>query len=305
MENTKSIVERAWRLGVAVPAFNVPYLEMVRPIIRAVIDQDAFALVEVARIEWQKFGCIGPAEVMEEFTRYADISFVRLHLDHTPVLDEETGEPVDYLPILEQALCLGFHSVMVDGSALPFEENAAATRRAVELAHKAGVPCEAELGAIVREGEGNPLSYEELFASGRGFTDPADAARFVAETGCDWLSVAAGNIHGAVSGALKDKNKTVARLNHAHLERLRDAAGVPLVLHGGSGIGRDDLAGAVRRGITKVNVAFELRRAYETGLRNSGGDITAAQDAVYRCACDLIVHRFGVAHSRSRLTEPA
>src|SRR5512140_3220036 len=109
MQNSKSIVERAWRLGIAVPALNVPYLGMVRPVIRAAIDRDAFALVEVARIEWQKFGCIGPAAVMEDLPRDADLDYVRLHLDHIPVIDEETGEPVDYLPVLEQALGLGFH----------------------------------------------------------------------------------------------------------------------------------------------------------------------------------------------------
>ncbi len=301
MRSTAVVVQQAYRAGVVVPAFNVPYLPMVKPVIAAVIDQDSFALVEVARIEWLKFECVGPAAVMAEFARYADPLHVRLHLDHIPVVDELDGRPVDYLALLEEAAGLGFHSVMVDGSALGLEDNIEATRRAVERVHAVGIPCEAELGAIVREGEGESLSYDELFESGRGFTDAADAARFVAETGCDWLSVAVGNIHGAVSGAMKDRDKTVARLNLEHLERLRQATGVPLVLHGGSGIGRDDLTAAARRGITKVNVAFENRRAYELALKDADGNVGAAQDAVYRRTCELIRDRFGVAGSRTRL----
>ena len=87
-------------------------------------------------------------------------------------------------------------------------------------------------------------SYEELYASGKGFTDVDEARRFVQETGCDWLSVAIGNIHGAISGALKDQKKVEARLNLDRLNQLSQVTGIPLVLHGGSGIRR---AGRARR----------------------------------------------------------
>jgi ketose-bisphosphate aldolase len=294
MLSTAAIITNACNAGIVVPAFNVPYLPMVKPVVKAVVDLDSFALVEVARIEWLKFECRGPAAVMEEFTRWSALDHVRLHLDHVPVIDED-GVTVDYMPILREAIDIGFHSVMVDGSLLDLERNIEATRRVVELAHAAGIPCEAELGAIAREGTGPQLPYEELYRTGIGFTNVEDAGRFVRETGCDWLSVAVGNIHGAVSAALKDKKKTEARLNLEHLDRLRQAAGIPLVLHGGSGVRRDDLLAAVKRGITKVNVGFEIRQAYEQALGSSGGELSAARNAVYERTSWLIRDYFGVA----------
>jgi fructose/tagatose bisphosphate aldolase len=131
-----------------------------------------------------------------------------------------------------------------------------------------------------------------------GFTDVAQAERFVAETRCDWLSVAAGNIHGAVSKALKNRKKTAARLNLEHLERLRDATGVPLVLHGGSSIERDFVMAAIELGIAKINIATEIRQAYESGLR-AEGTIDAAKDAVYERTCWLLRDYYGVSGSRS------
>ncbi len=300
MTSTATLINNACQAGVAVPAFNVPYLPMVKPVIRAVVDLDSFALIEVARIEWLKFECRGPAAVMEEFTRWNAPDHVRLHLDHIPVIDED-GLKVDYIPIIQEAIALGYHSVMVDGSLLELERNIEATRKVVALAHGAGIPCEAELGAIVREGTGRSLSYEELFETGTGFTNVEDARRFVHETGCDWLSVAVGNIHGAVSGVLKDKKKTEARLNLEHLDRLRQATKATLVLHGGSRVKRDDLLAAVKRGITKVNVAFEIRQTYEQSLRASAGQVPVAQEAVYRRTCELIRDYFGVAGTRHLL----
>ena len=300
MLSTSTIITNAYRAGIVVPAFNVPYLPMVKPVVSAVVDLDSFALVEVARIEWLKFECRSAAAVMEEFARWSAPDHVRLHLDHIPVIDED-GMKVDYIPILREAIDLGYHSVMVDGSLLDLEGNVEATRRAVALAHAAGIPCEAELGAIVREGAGRQLPYEELYETGMGFTNVEDAGRFVKETGCDWLSVAVGNIHGAVSAALKDRKKTEARLNLEHLDRLRQAAGIPLVLHGGSGVRRDDLLAAVKRGITKVNVGFEIRQAYEQALGASGGDVSAGRDAVYERTCWLIRDYFGVTGTRRLL----
>jgi fructose/tagatose bisphosphate aldolase len=300
MLSTSTIITNAYRAGIVIPAFNVPYLPMVKPVVSAVVDLDSFALVEVARIEWLKFECRSAAAVMEEFARWSAPDHVRLHLDHIPVIDED-GVKVDYIPILREAIDLGYHSVMVDGSLLDLEGNVEATRRAVALAHATGIPCEAELGAIVREGAGPQLPYEELYETGMGFTNVEDAGRFVKETGCDWLSVAVGNIHGAVSAALKDRKKTEARLNLEHLDRLRQAAGIPLVLHGGSGVRRDDLLAAVKHGITKVNVGFEIRQAYEQALGASGGDVSVARDAVYERTCWLIRDYFGVAGTRRLL----
>jgi len=279
-----------------VPAFNVPYLPMIKPVIQAVVDQDCFALVEVARLEWVKFEARSPAAVMEEFTRWNQPEYVRIHLDHVPVIDED-NQPVDYLAIIQEAIELGYQSVMVDGSRLDLEENIRATREAVELAHAAGVPCEAELGAVLGHEAGPLPPYEELFETGMGFTDVGEAERFVRETGCDWLSVAIGNIHGAVAGALKDAKKVEARLNLDHLEKLRQAAGVPLVLHGGSGIRREYLLAAIKRGVAKLNIGTEIRQAYESALRGSGS-VAVAQDAVYERASWLLQDYLGLAGTR-------
>ena len=300
MHSTAHIISNASREGVAIPAFNVPYLPMVEPVIRAVVHQDVFALVETARVEWLRFESRGPSAVIEEFMKWDEPQYVRIHLDHVPVIDEHNLE-VDYLAIIREAIELGYHSVMVDGSRLDLEGNTEATRQAVHLAHEAGIPCEAELGAVMGHEAGPPPPYEELFESGLGFTDVKEAARFVEETGCDWLSVAVGNIHGAVSGVLKDRKKVQARLNLDHLDRLRQATGIPLVLHGGSGVKQECLLAGIKRGIAKVNIGTEIRQAYESALRGSGS-VVAAQDAVYGRTSWLIGDYFGLAGTRRLVT---
>jgi ketose-bisphosphate aldolase len=300
MLSTSDIMRNAQRAGAALPAFNIPYLPMMQPVIQAVADQDSFALVAVARPEWVKFEAKSPAAVLGEFMRWNQPDHVRLHLDHVPVIDED-NQQVDYLAIIREALELGYQSVMVDGSRLSLADNIAATRQAVELAHRANRPCEAELGAVLGHEAGPLPPYEELFASGRGFTDVQEAERFVRETGCDWLSVAIGNIHGAISGALKDQKKVEARLNLDHLERLRQATGIPLVLHGGSGVKRESVLAAVKQGIVKINIGTEIRQAYEVTLRETKS-VAAAQDAVYERTGWLIRDYFGTSGNRKQLT---
>ena len=296
MQNSSEIINNAAKANLAIPAFNVPYLPMIEPVIRAVVDQNSLALIETARLEWSKFEARGPAAVMKEFTKWNEADYVRIHLDHIPVIDED-NHPVDYLSIIREAIELGYQSVMVDGSRLNLEGNIAATQQVVALAHEAGIPCEAELGAVLGHETGPLPPYEELFKSGRGFTDIEQAKRFVLETGCDWLSVAIGNIHGAVSGALKDKNKVQAKLNLEHLENLHQVTGIPLVLHGGSGVRRKYLLAAIQKGIVKVNIGTEIRQAYESVLRKSGS-VTAAQDAVYENTSLLIKDYFLLSESR-------
>src|SRR5271157_5697574 len=197
MKNTREIMLKARELGIGIPAFNVAHLPMTEPIIRAVRDQDSFALVEVSRIDWVKFGAKSPAAVMAEYRRHDDPRHVRIHLDHVPVIDEDQKN-VNYRAIIEEAIALGYQSVMVDASRLSLDDNIRVTREIADLAHVTGVPVESELGAVLGHEAGPLPPYEELFKSGKGFTRPEEAARFVRESGCDWLSVAIGNIHGAV-----------------------------------------------------------------------------------------------------------
>ena len=118
---------------------------------------------------------------------------------------------------------------------------------------------------------GGPLPpYEELFKIGKGFTRPDEADRFAKESGCDWLSVAIGNVHGAVGEATKDQKKVEARLSLDHLAKLSNVTGIPLVLHGGSGIKQEDMLASMKKGIAKVNVGTEIRQAYEQGMKAKG-----------------------------------
>ena len=275
-----------------IPAFNVRYLPMIEPMIKAVIDCNSFALIEVARTEWVEFEAKGPEEVYREFGKYSRPGHVRLHLDHIPVIDEE-GERIDYLRVIKQAIDLGYESVMVDGSRLPLEENIKATREVVKCAQKAGVACEAELGAVLGHEKGPLPPYEELYRTGKGFTNIDEAGRFVEETGCSWLSVAVGNIHGAISEALRGKKKIEARLNLDHVQKISRKVNIPLVLHGGTGIQKECLLKAAQLGVAKINVATELSQVYEKALR-AKGRIHQAQEALYKQTVTLIKGRFNI-----------
>lgn len=292
------IMRAARAAGIAIPAFNIPYLPMVKPIIDAVRDADSFAFLEVARPEWEKFGAKSIEDVAREYGRWADRAHTRLHLDHIPVIDED-GKSVDWQPLFRRAIAVQFDSLMVDGSRLPLEENMRATREASDMAHAAGKPCEAELGAVMGHEEGPLPPYEELFRTGRGFTDPAEAARFVRETGCDWLSVAIGNIHGAISRARRDERKVEARLSLERLELIARAVRVPIVLHGGSGIRPEDVRASFRLGIAKINVGVDIRQAWEKTVAE--GEARAAR-AVYERASSLLRDTYGLEGSRARLS---
>ncbi len=299
MKSTGQIITRARELGLGIPGFNVAHLPMTEPIIKAVADQDSFALVEVSRIDWLKFGAGSPKAVIEEFKRWEAPDHVRMHLDHVPVIDED-HKNVDYRAVITEAIRLGYQSVMIDASRLPLEGNIKATREVVEIAHKAGVPVEAELGAVLGHEAGPMPPYEELFRTGKGFTRPEEAVRFVKESGCDWLSVAIGNIHGAVGDATKDQKKLEARLALDHLEKLAKATGIPLVLHGGSGIRQADVLASMKKGIAKINVGTEIRQVYEQALK-AGGDVKAAQKAVYERTASYVKDWFKLSGIRERI----
>jgi fructose-bisphosphate aldolase, class II len=292
MKSSGDIIRKARDLGIGLPAFNVAHLPMTEPIIRAVRDQDSFALVEVSRIDWVKFGAQSPAAVIAEFQKWDDPAHVRIHLDHVPVIDED-HKTVDYRTIIREAVGLGYQSVMVDASRLSLEDNIRVTHEVAGMAHPAGVAVEAELGAVLGHEAGPLPPYEELFASGKGFTRVEEAKRFAVESSCDWLSVAIGNIHGAVGEATKDQKKLEARLSLDHLSKLAEVTRIPLVLHGGSGIRQADMRASMKAGIAKVNVGTEIRQAYEQVIK-AGGGVPEAQEAVYRRTASLIKDWFGL-----------
>ena len=158
---------------------------------------------------------------------------VGVHLDHSKTYE-----------VAISGIPAGFQSIMIDCSALPLEENAAITRQVVETARIFNVEVEAELGYV-----GRNSSEEELFDASN-YTDPNDVVEFVNRTGVDALAVAIGNSHG--------KYITNPHLDISRLDEINKAVSLPLVLHGGSGIPKEQLAEAVKRGINKVNYGTEF-----------------------------------------------
>jgi ketose-bisphosphate aldolase len=296
---TSACMWNARRAGTAIPAFNIPFLPMMEVVVEALRDTDCFGLIAVARPEWMKFEAGSVRAIYQEYQRVKDERFTRLHLDHVPVIDEDNLS-VDYEAIIREAIQLGYESVMVDGSRLALEENIQATRKIARLAHAAGIALEGELGAVFGHEAGPLPPYEELFTSGKGFTAAEDARRFVQETGVDWLSVAVGNVHGAISGLTRHNKKVEARLNIEHLERIYEAVQIPLVLHGGSGINKKYLKEAIRRGIAKINIATAIRQPYELALEESP---QLARKAAYDAAVQLLTEELELQGSR-RLINP-
>ena len=297
METTDRLIKSARQQGTVVPAFNIPYLPMLEPTVQALRDTGCFGLIMVARLEWVKFAARSLEAVAEEYWRVGDRQFTRLHLDHVPVIDEDQLR-VDYVGDITRALAAGYESVMVDGSRLSMAENIAATRQIVELAHARGVAVEGELGAVLGHEAGPLPSYEELFASGKGFTDPQEAARFVQATGVDWLSVAVGSVHGAISAVTRQEKKVAARINIEQLEKIRVATRIPLVLHGGTGIRKECVLEAVRHGIAKINIATATRQPYERLMQTS---VVQAQQAVYETAVQVLRDELEIAGSAATI----
>ncbi len=299
MPRIDALMLRALKARTAIPGFNIPYLPMMAPVTRALRDTRCFGLIMAARLEWTKFAAGGPRAVYETYLENRDPAFMALHLDHVPVIDED-DLLVDYESILREAVALGYDSVMVDGSRLSLEDNIAATRRIVDMAHASGVAVEAELGAVMGHESGPMPPYEELFASGRGFTDPEEARQFVAATGVDWLSVAVGSVHGAISAAKRREKELEARLSIERIDALREAAGVPLVLHGGTGVKKHYILEAIQHGIAKINVATAIRQPYEALVEQSR---EAALEAVYEATVSVIRDELELADSADALIQ--
>ncbi len=284
MNDISAIMAQAYQKNIVIPAFNMPHLPIMEPVVKALKESDTFGLIAVARLEWMKFSSQSMAAVAKEYEKWGDSRVTRLHLDHIPVIDEDHLR-VDYMRDIKEAISVGFQSVMVDGSRLPLAENIKITKEVVDYAHPLGVPVEAELGAVMGHEDGPMPSYEELFASLRGFTDVAEATQFVQESGVDWLSVAVGSVHGAISQASRDQKKVTARLHIERLSEINAALKIPLVLHGGSGIALSYLHDSFKEGIAKLNIGTDIRQAYEANIEKS---LEVAQEAVYKRVLEIV-----------------
>ncbi|MFI6334992.1 ketose-bisphosphate aldolase [Streptomyces sp. NPDC050535] len=242
---TGELVLAAAEARTAVAAFNVITLEHVEAVIAGAESVDAPVVLQVSENAVRfRYGRLLPlARAASAAAERAAVP-VALHLDH--VQSDE---------LLRQAADAGFSSVMYDAARLPYEENLAATRAATDWAHAQNLWIEAELGQV--GGKGGEPALDAHAPGAR--TDPAEARAFVADSGVDGLAVAIGSSHAMTS--------RTAALDHALLKRLTAALGVPLVLHGSSGVLDEELAAAVAGGIAKVNVGTALNLAMTTAVR--------------------------------------
>lgn len=224
----KDLLKRAEEKNIGCGAFSVGNMEMVKGAIRAAEELNTPIILQIAevRLKNSPLHLMGPMMVQAAKEAKVDVA---VHLDHGL-----TFETVD------KALELGFTSVMLDASTLPFEENIVRVKAVVEKARKYGATVEAELGLVGGREDGS-------CDHGIRCTDPDDAVVYARETGIDALAVAIGNAHG---------NYPVApTLAFDVLEKIHEKVDIPLVLHGGSGITDKDFQRAISLGIRKVNIA--------------------------------------------------
>jgi fructose-bisphosphate aldolase class II len=239
----KSILDVANANNFAIPAFNISDWTMFNGVMD--ISEELAAPVIIA---------IHPDEVSHVTTDLILAMRSRAHRSSVPVaIHWDHGGSYEQMIVAIQA---GFTSVMIDKSLEPFEVNVAETRRAVEAAHAVGVQVEGELGTI-----GANDSYGEAGAAEIIYTDPADAIRFVEETGVDSLAVAIGTSHGLYPAEKQPELKLDL------LKELKAALGIPLVLHGGSSNPDDEIAKAVRLGVNKINISSDIKVAYHNRMR--------------------------------------
>lgn len=232
LANLNDLLPRARKEGYAVGMFNTVNLEMARGVLQAAEDMRSPVIIGTAEILLPYASLWELSHLLLPMADKAAIP-VAVHFDHGL-----TPEAID------QAIRLGFTSVMYDCSTLPFEENAARVAELVRRAHPLGVTVEAELGHVGTAEDDSPEA---------AYTSPQEALRFVQLTEADALAVAVGTAHGAYRQA--------PRLDFERLSHIASLVPAPLVLHGGSGLSETDFKETIRRGIAKVNIFTDINNA--------------------------------------------
>lgn len=249
----KEILNLCEAKGCAAGSFNTPNLESIMAVIGAAEELNVPVIIQHAEVheEIMPLATIGP--IMLELASRAKVP-VAVHIDH--------GETVEYI---YRALNLGFTSVMYDGSTLSFDENAANTQLVVSLAKRNGASVEAEIGCMGRRetGAGSAGAGHD---PAKIYTDPAEAKRFVEMTGIDALACSFGTTHGVYISKPK--------LDFSVVENVRKSTGIPVVMHGGSGVSKEDFQTAIQKGVRKVN--------YYTYMAMAGGETIVNQ---FRMGC--------------------
>jgi len=227
--------------GYGVGFFNAVNVEMARAVIEAAEELKAPVIGGTAEVLLPAMELQYVADYLIPMAERASVP-VCVHYDHGLTFER-----------CMQALRLGFTSVMYDCSTAEYEENLERVAKMVEICHAMGATVEGELGHVGdNEGKGklaNPGDY---------YTDPDTAADYVKRTGVDALAVAVGNAHGDY--------KFPPKLDFERIEAIADKTGIPLVLHGGSGLSDDDFKTAVKKGICKINIFTDVDKAGKAGI---------------------------------------
>ena len=240
--NLKQIIDMAEKGGFCIPAFNVYNMESAMGVINAAEEAKAPVILQIyPRLINEDVGFY-LSHVLVAAARKASVP-VCYHLDHGPSEIE-----------VQRALRTGATGIMYDGSVHPFEENIARTKHIVDICSAVGVPVEGELGHI-------GSVHDEVMDE---FTDPDAAAEFVKETGVCCLAVLIGNAHGHY--------KKPPCLDIDRVKAIREKAGIPLVLHGGSGIPDEQVKAAIKAGVRKMNIGTDVCCAFADGTLESLND---------------------------------
>ncbi|MGH3322649.1 MAG: class II fructose-bisphosphate aldolase [Streptosporangiaceae bacterium] len=239
LTTTGDLVADAARDGHGVGAFNVIALEYAEALVAGAEQAGTPVVLQISQNCVRYHGGLEPIALGTLAVARRSVIPVGVHLDHADSED-----------LVAEAATLGLSSVMFDASRLPYEQNVARTAAVAARCHELGVWLEAELGEVGGK--------DGVHAPGAR-TDPAQAAEYVTATGVDALAVAVGTSHAMLT---RD-----AALDFPLIRELRGALGVPLVLHGSSGVAEEDLTGAVDAGMTKINVSTQLNKAFTGAAR--------------------------------------
>lgn len=243
LEKVSTILKDARKNRYAVAAFNVFNLESIAWIIKAAELEDAPVIAMLYPSCSNHVPVSTFAAIARDLAKKAKVP-VGIHYDHSNSFSQ-----------IMEAIAQGFPSVMIDGSALSFEENIAITQQVVRAAHPMGVDVEAELGLVGR------ANNVEDFENASNYTDPKSAVKFVQDTGVDSLAIAIGSAHG--------NYVSTPKLNLELLEEINSLVSIPLVLHGGSGIPDEQIKEAVKRGITKLNIGTEFGQVFYDKMKET------------------------------------
>lgn len=238
---TTDMLKKAQEGNYAVGAFNVENMEMVMAVIAAAEELQSPVILQTTPSTVKYAGLDYYLANVKVAAERASIP-VAMHLDHGSSFE-----------LAMQALRTGYTSIMIDGSHESFEDNIAVSKAVTNACKPSGIPVEAELGKV--GGKEDDLDGGE----GSAYTDPMQAKEFVERTGVSSLAIAIGTAHGLYSGEPK--------LDLDRLSEIREVVSIPLVLHGGSGVPEETIIESIKRGISKVNYATELRIAYSDGVK--------------------------------------